>query len=413
MSIPILLRINSKHSPDIIHPRPTPRPRLSVASLFHSIQHATTPAPPSPTNPHSSTTELSSIHTSSPNKRKSLGLIQLKKGLIPTSSSDITTGDPSSEPLENSPLKRPVSLQPQRWLPGTQPMITKRHASYGITHGKESTSRHVRPKVKADGKENSSQEDQHLSTVDTEGARNLMGNMRRLSLISRHRRNKSGASLMETMVPSSTSPPESSPTLGGPPSLPPLPPMSQFLINQPQASQALNPSDLLPPIELRPPSPSFHAMSLNPITSNFNPLLTLDSSVTPATSAMLSSSSSLLSLTSSPCSSSSLPPPPPFQPKMTSPTPPTRIPTAAVKTASPHTVSLGRSTISPKRTITTTTEAIPRSNSLSDLKKKTDLKIPTRIRQAQQGLKRDLGLMRDFAIYIERACFFSSGLPCT
>jgi len=40
---------------------------------------------------------------------------------------------------------------------------------------------------------------------------------------------------------------------------------------------------------------------------------------------------------------------------------------------------------------------------LNDLKN--DLKIPTRISQAQQGLKRDLGMVRDFAIYIERASF--------
>jgi hypothetical protein len=59
-----------------------------------------------------------------------------------------------------------------------------------------------------------------------------------------------------------------------------------------------------------------------------------------------------------------------------------------------------------------------RRNSLSDLTALADkgeggvasggkeLKIPTRISQAQHGLKRDLGMVRDFAVYIERTSLF-------
>jgi hypothetical protein len=54
--------------------------------------------------------------------------------------------------------------------------------------------------------------------------------------------------------------------------------------------------------------------------------------------------------------------------------------------------SLGRST-SPT---TTATVAVPRRNSLGDLK------IPSRISQAQVGLRRDLGMVREFAANVER-----------
>lgn len=444
---------------DIILPvgQRTPRPRMSVASLFQSGQHSA-PATASsswffrPTSPpntqgrnslgkttHSrsgSMTDLSlrgSPYPSSSNfeddfsekvsnkllKRRSLGFMQLKKGLAQNSSSDVTTesnGNSSSRPQQKLLSKRPMSMQSHRLPSGVQPIITQRHASYGTkptrvadvcedaTRDRRlSVSRGVRPKAKKDWKENPSQ-DENLKNIDkekAEGTRGFMGNMRRLSLVSRHRRNESGASLMETMAQLSSealsaSPlpvPGFSPTSDDPPSLPPLPPMSEFLINQPQ--------DLLPPIELRPPSPSSHDITSYPITSNFNTRLTPDSSVTPVTtsasvSATLSSSSSF--------SSSSSPRFPPSQHKMTPPArsaPLTRMSTTP-ETTSPQTVSLGRSTISPK---CTTAEAIPRRNSLNDLKN--DLKIPTRISQAQQGLKRDLGMVRDFAIYIERASFLS------
>jgi hypothetical protein len=41
---------------------------------------------------------------------------------------------------------------------------------------------------------------------------------------------------------------------------------------------------------------------------------------------------------------------------------------------------------------------VPRRNSLGDLK------IPARITQAQVGLKRDMGMVREFAANVERKC---------
>jgi hypothetical protein len=41
---------------------------------------------------------------------------------------------------------------------------------------------------------------------------------------------------------------------------------------------------------------------------------------------------------------------------------------------------------------------VPRRNSLGDLK------IPARISQAQVGLRRDLGMVREFAMNVERQC---------
>ena len=46
---------------------------------------------------------------------------------------------------------------------------------------------------------------------------------------------------------------------------------------------------------------------------------------------------------------------------------------------------------------------VPRRNSLGDLK------IPARISQAQLGLRRDLGMVREFAISVGRKSFFFSG----
>ncbi|EPS95384.1 hypothetical protein FOMPIDRAFT_1082806, partial [Fomitopsis schrenkii] len=65
--------------------------------------------------------------------------------------------------------------------------------------------------------------------------------------------------------------------------------------------------------------------------------------------------------------------------------------------ASPgHAASLGRATHPPKELESTAGAAVPRRNSLGDLK------IPARISQAQVGLRRDLGMVREFAASIER-----------
>ncbi|EGN97663.1 hypothetical protein SERLA73DRAFT_56931 [Serpula lacrymans var. lacrymans S7.3] len=61
--------------------------------------------------------------------------------------------------------------------------------------------------------------------------------------------------------------------------------------------------------------------------------------------------------------------------------------------SSPQSASLGRSTHVPSTA--TTNISVPRRNSLGDLK------IPARISQAQIGLKRDLGMVREFAASVE------------
>ncbi|KAJ3757369.1 hypothetical protein F5880DRAFT_1443643, partial [Lentinula raphanica] len=76
---------------------------------------------------------------------------------------------------------------------------------------------------------------------------------------------------------------------------------------------------------------------------------------------------------------------------------------------SPLTASLGRSTGVPSigrggKSITSSTSMpaasvsanVPRRNSLGDLK------IPARISQAQVGLRRDLGMVKEFAGRVER-----------
>ncbi|KAF7972308.1 hypothetical protein HWV62_18486 [Athelia sp. TMB] len=90
--------------------------------------------------------------------------------------------------------------------------------------------------------------------------------------------------------------------------------------------------------------------------------------------------------------------------KLASPTSPTPTTATARLTRSPasaHSASLGRATIAPPpiaspSPLATHNEGVPRRNSLGDLK------IPTRISQAQVSLRRDLGLVREFAGSVEQ-----------
>ncbi|KIN99197.1 hypothetical protein M404DRAFT_155639 [Pisolithus tinctorius Marx 270] len=56
----------------------------------------------------------------------------------------------------------------------------------------------------------------------------------------------------------------------------------------------------------------------------------------------------------------------------------------------PQSASLGRTSQAPTPNV-----SVPRRNSLGDLK------IPARISQAQIGLKRDLGMVREFAASVD------------
>ena len=91
---------------------------------------------------------------------------------------------------------------------------------------------------------------------------------------------------------------------------------------------------------------------------------------------------------------------PPTSPKRTLPKSP-KSPERG--TTSPQSVSLGRSAYSPTRKSESPEEkATPRRNSLGDLK------IPARISQAQVGIRRDLGMVKEFAQSVERAYFYPS-----
>lgn len=179
-----------------------------------------------------------------------------------------------------------------------------------------------------------------LGKVSQEGGRRFLAGVRRISLVSskKHRRNKSG--VVEPVPPAQTTLEES------------------HVYIRPTIDE------LLPPIELQPSSLP-HVFS------------------SPSAPAALST---ILHPTSVEIS-----------PKHISPGAVGR--SSAKTTGTPQSTSLGRSTVvlgtSPISS-GSVTAAVPRRNSLGDLK------IPPRISQAQVSLRRDLGLVRDFAASVER-----------
>lgn len=137
---------------------------------------------------------------------------------------------------------------------------------------------------------------------------------------------------------------------------------------------------LLPPIELQPPSPQRGSPQRKGLTVSqsmplvFNPLPEANTPVLrPSQSSPLSLSPMKLQALMS-----STPLPSPSRPKTAT---------------SPQSASLGRSAQAPKEDLGGN---VPRRNSLGDLK------IPERITLAQVGLKRNLGMVREFAVNIDR-----------
>ncbi|KAI1784116.1 hypothetical protein LXA43DRAFT_246834 [Ganoderma leucocontextum] len=145
---------------------------------------------------------------------------------------------------------------------------------------------------------------------------------------------------------------------------------------------------LLPPIELQPPSPPRPAGErrpprLRPVTP---PRTSLEHTLEP-----LHSHPSLGSRSTQASSAASRET---TLPTISSPLP---SPTRPKPSTSPvQTASLGRTALAPKERDAPSGAAVPRRNSLGDLK------IPARISQAQVGLKRDLSMVRDFAISVEQ-----------
>lgn len=178
-----------------------------------------------------------------------------------------------------------------------------------------------------------------------EGSRSFMGSIRKISLVggTKHKRQKSSADVTP-LPPMPMSPP------------PPLP-------DEPE-----HPDQLLPPIELQPPSPP---RTLNGVSASHSAPVNISQGVE---SLFVPSSSAPASL--SPKAS-------PVSASRTSPS----------KASSPQSASLGRTTQVPIPS--SSSASVPRRNSLGDLK------IPARISQAQIGLKRDLGMVREFATSVD------------
>lgn len=217
-----------------------------------------------------------------------------------------------------------------------------RHASYGSSVGRTSGRVFSTPTPTE-----SVEELDHLQPQ--EGSRSFMGSMRKISLIGqkKHKKKKSIADIV---------------------SLPP-PPVPHPRDEQMQLDDART-TGLLPPIELQPPSPP-RTITGNHISQsahvNFGDVF--ESLIVPSSSVPTS-----------------------FSPR-SSPIAPGR-PSPKTPSSPQQSASLGRTTQAPNPT--PSNPSVPRRNSLGDLK------IPARISQAQIGLKRDLGMVREFAASVDK-----------
>lgn len=336
-------------------------------------------------------------------KRKSLGFVQIRKGVRPGGGGD-SSDQVESEELHSGSGERDLEEEGHgeddrgeggsrggRRVVSMQVPAGGRHASYGRVElgrgpmasveslggekGKTRKWRASRSRSRAsregDGDGESPGKGKEKEKHQ-EGSRSFMGSVRKISLVGRHKRTKSAVSLSLDDV--------------GEGPIPAVPPTPSHIYPRPSPSVTheniptdfetdtdegphsdSHPHPLLPPIELQPPSP--------PRAS------TTDHPSQPAPMSM--SIESLL------------------HPVIT---PPARRSPPPNKPASPQSASLGRSTVASSVTISnglgsstsSTGTIVPRRNSLGDLK------IPARISQAQVGLRRDLGMVREFAANVER-----------
>ena len=255
-------------------------------------------------------------------------------------------GSPPSSPRRP---RRPKSMHVNA---AVTPSRAPRHASFGarsisraLSHtSTEDISRETQGGSEEKGKEK-------------DGHRGFMSGVRRISLVSgkKHKRTKS-----TTTVADDTDEPQS------PSSIPRTPPPAMPILMAPSIS-----SQLLPPIELQPPSPPRDQEPDEPRRSMASERSVISTSTTGFEPLLLQ-----------PSVDSSSP-----QPTITPRPSPSKSP------GSPQVASLGRATQPPP--VIVPTGIVPRRNSLGDLK------IPTRISQAQVGLKRDLGMVREFAAEVE------------
>ncbi|KAH9927892.1 hypothetical protein B0H21DRAFT_894832 [Amylocystis lapponica] len=309
---------------------------------------------------------------------------------LPGDISGAVNGDdlPSSMLFLGTP-RRPTSMQitasssSSSW--DSRPSSAPRHASYGqsTAHRSRSSSkqRSASASVEDVTRANRSvtiQEDPKHDGERDHGSRRFMGGMRRISLggSTKHQRTKSSVPADERKRPSTASSVPDS--LTGDDQSTPRPPSRVVRSSQ---------DGLLPPIELQPPSPS-RLPAGAPVLASIGSQLRPHPSLEPSRSHPTLSSRGR---------ASPLPPPisvtPPASP-CTSPLPsPTR---PKLSTSPQQAASLGRATQPPKDREAASSVAVPRRNSLGDLK------IPPRISQAQVGLRRDLGMVREFAASVEQ-----------
>jgi len=151
-------------------------------------------------------------------------------------------------------------------------------------------------------------------------------------------------------------------------------------LHHPAIPMAMAPSissQLLPPIELQPPSPPRDQESDEPRRP-----MTSERSIISSSGSLAAGVESLL-FQPSVDSKSILSSPPTITPR----------PSPSKSSGSPKAASLGRATQPPP--VSVATGIVPRRNSLGDLK------IPAKISQAQVESKRDLGMVREFAAKVE------------
>ncbi|KAF8837657.1 hypothetical protein BDN67DRAFT_983084 [Paxillus ammoniavirescens] len=261
--------------------------------------------------------------------------------------------------------RRPTSMQVPNGGASRFPSAGTRHASYGSSIGRTSS------RVFSTPTPTESVEDlpPMPTAVLQEGSRSFMGSVRKISLVGGkgHKKKKSSVEV----VP-----------------LPPLPPApfqdraddgNRTRAGYEGARVQIQPqmSDLLPPIELQPPSPP---RTINGMRASHSAPMNISDGIE---SLMIPSSSAPGSISFSPRSVSGSASGSVVANRASPKTP-----------SSPQSASLGRTTQAPNPPASNA--SVLRRNSLGDLK------IPARISQAQIGLKRDLGMVREFATSVDK-----------
>lgn len=297
-------------------------------------------------------------------KRKSLGFVQIRKSKGP-----INDGLPSDLPPDlqmeiqhaldagaDPKRKRPASEQQMKPSASSAQARNTSYAALGLGRVRERTPERDRKKSLS----RSRSRDPNAEKEEKEGSRGFMGNVRRISLARRHKRTKSGASMTSVGEALRQHSPTKSPSESVP---------EGRSIDVDRHTESPPSPSLLPPFELHPSSP------VRPV----------DLSTTRSQS-------------SKSMQAEYLSPHPALPPTlMRKVTPPSTLPLHMTKApASPQAASLGRTASPGSVAAGVGSSSVPRRNSLGDLK------IPTRISQAQVGLRRDLGLVREFAANVER-----------